>query len=187
MNSALRAWRTDRTNPRWTLYKTNRNIYFHTIHAAKEQHWHSFLAEAQDKVDFTALRFTKLIKIECTLTLQGTGDQAPATMFEQTAKLFRATLFPPPPTVRLEAAIHAERNRIPWQTSLTNNKIAKAILELSASNAPGPDGLGFKCIQVAYHCIPEFQQILPCHNHSWVPPPDLARSNHSYHPETQQT
>lgn len=61
------------------LYKSHRNTYFQTIRASKEQHWHSFLVEAQGKDIFTALRYTRYRIVERTPTLLSPGDPEPAT------------------------------------------------------------------------------------------------------------
>lgn len=48
------------------------------------------------------------------------------------------------------------------QYKITNDEIVKAINSLARTKAPGPDGIGFRCIQQAYRGIPERMNQLYC-------------------------
>ena len=106
MATMERRWKEAQTPLAKLRYKLSRNIYGRALQEAKTKCWDNFLAEAQGKEVYTAFRYTKPRRVQRTPVLKA-GNQT-ATVFTEKARLFRNTLFPPPPeyTIVAETSIH---------------------------------------------------------------------------------
>src|SRR5690606_13590753 len=135
-------------------FKRARNTYFRAIQDAKKESWDGFLAEAKGKEVFTAFNYTKPRRVQMTPAMKA-GEEM-VTTFEDKAKLFRKTLFPPLPEY---TAPPPERNdRQPprlWQP-VSPEEVRWAIFTSSPTKAPGPDGLSFRCLRVVYEAMPHW-------------------------------
>ena len=109
MNTRLREWKTERTIPTRNKFTAVRNSIFNVVRDAKVKNWNNFLQGARGREIFTAMRYTKPRRTDPTpdKTLQ---DETAKT-FTEKARLFRKTLFPPPPTANLEAETHTQPTR----------------------------------------------------------------------------
>jgi hypothetical protein len=81
-------------------------------------------------------------------------DGHTATTFQDKARLFRHSLFPPPPTAELDPSTQTNGQHLQWPP-ISPEEIRIAINSSSSTKAPGPDSIGFECIKVAYSYIPE--------------------------------
>ena len=154
LNTWLREWKLERTIPARNQFAAVRNSFFNAVLVAKGKNWNNFLQGARGKEIFKAMRYTKPKRTDPTpdITLQ---DETAKT-FTEKAKLFRKTLFPPPPTANLETETQPQpTRRLPWPRA-THNEIRDTIMSSSSSKAPGPDGLGFEPLKIAYAAIPEY-------------------------------
>ena len=150
----LREWKAERTTPARNQFAAVRNAFFNAVRDAKSKNWNNFLQGARGKEIFTAMRYTKPRRTDPTpdITLQ---DETAKT-FTEKERLFRKALFLPPPTANLEAETHTQpTRRLPWPRT-SHNEIRDAIISSSSSKAPGPDGLGFESLKIAYAAIPEY-------------------------------
>ena len=154
MNTWLCEWKVDRTTPARNQFAAVKNSFFNAVRNAKSKNWNNFLQGARGKEIFTAMQYTKPRRTDPTpdITLQ---DETAKTITEK-AKLFRKTLFPPPPKANIETETETQpTRRLPWPRA-TQNEIRNAIMSSSSSKAPSPDGLRFECLKVAYTAIPEY-------------------------------
>src|SRR5690606_11640372 len=121
---------------------------------AKEGRWVGFGAVAAGKERSTAFSETRP-RGEQTTPARRAEEERVATV-EDKAKLFRKTLFPPLPEY---TAPPPERNdRQPprlWQP-VSPEAVRWAIFTSSPTKAPGPDGLSFRCLRVAYEAMPHW-------------------------------
>ena len=154
MNTRLQEWKAGRTTPARNQFAAVRNSFFNAVRDAKSKNWNNFLQGARGKEIFTAMRYTKPRRTNLTpdITLQ---DETAKT-FNEKARLFQKTLFLPPPTANLESETNTQpTHHLPWPRA-TQNEVQNAIMSSSSSKAPGPDGLGFECLKIAYTAIPEY-------------------------------
>ena len=123
MVRAERKWKAKRTRATRERYRQLRNAYGHSIVAAKRNCFDNFLANAQGKDVFTALRFTRPKRVLRTPTMvANTGN---ANSFAEKAALFRQTLFPPLPDYTARNST-APPPSLPW-TPITDDEIRSAI------------------------------------------------------------
>jgi hypothetical protein len=155
MATMERRWKEAQTPLAKLRYKLSRNIYGRALQEAKAKCWDNFLAEAQGKEVYTAFRYTKPRRVQRTPVLKA-GNQT-ATVFTEKARLFRHTLFPPPPEYATTTAagtnVHLQQSQ--W-TPVTDQEIRDAIFSSAPRKAPGPDGINFECIRQAYNAIPNW-------------------------------
>ena len=154
MHHRWREWKETRTTPARNQFNAVRNSFYTTIREAKSKNWDDFLQSARGKEVFTAMRYTKPRRVDPTPDI--TLGEEKAKTFKEKAQLFRKALFPPPPTLDIqEDEYELPTRRLPWPR-LTQREIRNAIISSSSTKAPGPDGLGFECIKMAYRAIPDY-------------------------------
>jgi hypothetical protein len=153
MNGRWREWKATRTTPARNQFNAVRNSFYSAIRDAKSKNWNDFLQGARGKEIFTAMRYTKPRRIDPTPDI--TLDNETASTFKDKAKLFRKALFPPPPTADIQEDEPTPTRRLPWPR-VTEREIRDAIMSSSSSKAPGPDGIGFECLKIAYATIPDY-------------------------------
>src|SRR5437588_172648 len=154
MHHRWREWKETRTTPARNQFNAVRNYFYTTIREAKSKNWDDFLQSARGKEVFTARRYTKSRRVDPTPDI--TIGEEKAKTFKEKAQLFRKALFPPPPTLDIqEDEYELPTRRLPWPR-LTQREIRNAIISSSSTKAPGPDGLGFECIKMAYRAIPDY-------------------------------
>src|SRR5690606_24034864 len=78
------------------------------------------------------------------------------TTFNEKAKLFRETLFPPLPEYTAHTQTGNARPPPREWRPVSPAEIRWAIFTSSPTKAPGPDGLSFRCLRVAYEAIPHW-------------------------------
>jgi hypothetical protein len=76
-----------------------------------------------------------------------------ATSFADKARLFRTTLFPPPP--EYQPTQTGASQPLTW-TPISGAEVERAIFTSSPTKAPGPDGINFACLRHAYRSIPDW-------------------------------
>lgn len=152
MAAMERRWKQDRTPSSRANYKRHRNAFGLALRRAQQETWDTFLSEAKGKDVFTAFKFTKPKRVQRTPVLQ-VGTRV-ATSYPEKVRLFRDTLFPPPPSYDATTCQSAGK-RIHWEPVIAQ-EVEDAIFTSSPSKAPGPDGINFACIRQAYRIIPEW-------------------------------
>src|SRR5690606_36876232 len=153
MKHHLRKWKESRDDMDLEVFKSKRNAYFHSNNEAKKKCWDTFLAEAKGKEVFTAFHYTKPRRMQLTSALQA-PEGTVVTTFKDKARLFRETLFPPLPEYTAIPNVEVPRP-LKWD-HVSPEEIRNAIFTSSPTRAPGPDGLSFKCLRVAYEAISEW-------------------------------
>lgn len=152
LHSALKNWKIERDKSTWEDYHDQCHSFFRTIRTVKRKHGDKFLAEASGKDIFPAMKYSMPRRCEKTSTLctpTSTGNS-----FMEKAAMFRRTLFPPQPEIRLTQAEARSTRNLPWNKA-TREEIAMTINTSALLKAPGPDGIGFRCIQQTYKAIPD--------------------------------
>jgi ribonuclease HI len=135
--------------------RRTRNLLFRTINKTKNEKWTDFLNNAKGKDVFTALRYTKPRLLEKSETI--TTDTTTATTTHEKIPIFKASMFPPPPSLPpqpLPTSPNPTQHPNRWEP-ITDDEIRKSITTSHPHKAPGPDGLSFSLLQRAYEYIPE--------------------------------
>jgi ribonuclease HI len=154
MNHAQKIWRESGADVDFTCFKSLRNQHFRNIRTAKSTQWRSFLADAQGKDIFTALRYTRPRTNQRTPVMIDKDNNSTATTFADKANLFRKALFPPPPTSPPPSSEDFQ-HPLPW-TTFTPTEIKTAIFTSANRKAPGPDGITFLCLRHAYQAASRY-------------------------------
>ena len=140
---------------RLEAYNKARNQYFYAIREAKTSCWNTFLEKAQGKEVFTALKYTKEKTLQTIPSLQYSkdGNTRLVESFDDQCKAFITTLFPKPPsTGSMEWKDYTIDNKWEWP-ELEKIEVKQAIFSSSNKKAPGPDGISFAILQMAYSTI----------------------------------
>src|SRR5437588_6907099 len=153
MCTRWREWKDAGITPARNQFNAVRNTIYNAIREAKSKNWNDFLQGAKGKEKFMAMQYTKRRRTDPTPDIIQ-GDECAQT-FTEKAKLFHTALYPKPPTADIQREDEPPPRWLRWP-KLTHKEIRDAIMSSSSTKAPGPDGLGFECLKVAYWAIPEY-------------------------------
>jgi ribonuclease HI/exonuclease III len=148
-----REWKSNKTIENWESYCSQRNLYNRTIREAKKQTWMDYLETVKGTDTFKVFNMLKPSRQIRTPTLED-KDGVHYSTFQDKARLFTDTLFPPTPPNTTRSFIYPPKQKLPWE-SLNSTEVKEAITSFNPTKAPGPDGISFLYIQRAYETIPE--------------------------------
>ena len=143
----------------YTLYKKElsdaKNSYFNTIKLEKTKHWNQFLEKEDAQSIFKAMSYTKDTSIQSIPSIYSNQTNEHKSTFQEKCKIFRSTLFPPPPN-STPVNLDKYQASADWKWPILSKiELNNACTSKIKGKTPGPDLITQEIIVQAYLAIPD--------------------------------